>query len=57
MLRRCALAGALALVGFAIPDSASAAVIFGSDLSDDFPPLPADQQVFCQSAGPDRDLH
>jgi hypothetical protein len=22
-------------------------VIFGSDLSDDFPPLPADQQVFC----------
>jgi hypothetical protein len=22
-------------------------VIFGSDLSDDFPPLPADQEVFC----------
>ena len=39
MLRRCALAGALALVVLAVPASANAAVIFGSDLDPDFPPL------------------
>jgi thrombospondin type 3 repeat protein len=33
MLRRCALAGALALVCPAVPESANASVIFGSDLS------------------------
>src|SRR5688572_15620488 len=47
MLRRCALAGALALTGLAIPESANASVIFGSDLDENFPALPADQQVFC----------
>jgi hypothetical protein len=47
MLRRCALAGALALLVLAVPTSSQAAVIFGSDLSDDFPPLPANQRVAC----------
>ena len=38
MRRRCALVGALLLLGLAIPASADAAVIFGSDLT--LPPLP-----------------
>ena len=45
MLRRCALAGALALVCAALPASANAAVIFGNDLDPAFPPI-ADQ-IFC----------
>ena len=47
MLRRCAGVGALLLVGVAIPASANAAVIFGHDLDPDFPPLPAQNEVFC----------
>jgi hypothetical protein len=45
MLSRCAWVGALALVCLALPASANAAVIFGSDLSLD--PIPASAHVSC----------
>ena len=39
MVRRCALVGALVLVSLATPASSHAAVIFGSDLDPNFPPI------------------